>query len=69
MKVIEMAKKYRALTRISLRQSSDPESPKYEQWHVWQAGAVFSPPAHLKSVAGNPFPDGAVAAGYVEEVK
>ena len=39
---------YRALTRLSLRQSPDIASPKYEQWHEWAEGEVFTPPAHMR---------------------
>ena len=39
--------KYRALTDLSLRQSPDKKSPKYEQWHEWPTGIVFEPPKHM----------------------
>lgn len=41
------SKQYRALTNLSLRQSSDPQSPLYEQWHEWPEGSVFTPPKHM----------------------
>lgn len=55
-------KKYKALTKLSLRQSADPASPLYEEWHEWGAGEVFAPPAHMKI-------DLALKRGIVEVVK
>lgn len=52
--------KLRALTRLRLRQSPDPESPKYGEWFVWEAGEEFTPPAHMKV-------DKAIARGIAEE--
>lgn len=54
--------KLKALTDLSLRQSSDPKSPLYERWHEWKAGTVFAPPAHMRV-------DKALERGIVEEVK
>lgn len=54
-------KKLRALTDLSLRQSADPKSPLYEEWHEWKAGTEFDPPAHMKV-------DLALARRIVEEV-
>ena len=51
----------RALTDLSLRQSPDPKSPLFEEWHEWKAGAVFTPPAHMNVAK-------ALARGIVEEV-
>lgn len=42
-----MAKRYRALVDMGLRQSPDPSSPKYNEWHEWPAGTVFTPPKHM----------------------
>jgi hypothetical protein len=39
--------KYRALTDLSLRQSSDKEDPKYNEWFEWPEGKVFEPPEHM----------------------
>jgi len=46
-KPTNLAGQYRALTDLSLRQSPDKKSPKYEQWHEWPAGTVFEPPKHM----------------------
>lgn len=54
--------KLRVLVHMALRQSSDPANPLYEQWHKWQPGEVFEPPAHM-DVARS------LARGIVEEVK
>lgn len=51
----------RALTDMSLRQSPDPKSPLYEQWHDWKAGTEFDPPEHMRV-------DLALKRGIVEEV-
>lgn len=51
----------RALTDLSLRQSADPESPKYNLWHEWPEGSVFTPPAHMRV-------EKALERGIVEEV-
>ena len=40
-----IAKKYRALTDLSLRAKPDV---KCEDWLLWKAGEVFTPPAHMK---------------------
>lgn len=40
-------KRYKALVDMSLRQSSDPKSPKYNEWHNWNAGEIFTPPEHM----------------------
>ncbi len=37
----------RAITRLSLRKSPDKDSPLWDEWHEWEAGAVFTPPAHM----------------------
>ena len=37
----------RAITRLSLRKSPDKGSPLWDEWHQWEAGAVFTPPAHM----------------------
>lgn len=46
-----MAKQYvvngERTSDIRLRQSPDRSDPKYEEWFVWQAGEVFTPPAHM----------------------
>lgn len=42
-----MAKRYKALVDMSLRQSPDKRSAKYNEWHDWKAGQVFTPPKHL----------------------
>ena len=55
-------KKLRALADLSLRQSSDPNDPKYELWHEWKAGEVFTPPAHMSV-------EKALARRIAEEVK
>ena len=39
--------RYRALTDMSLRQSADPEDPKYQEWHEWPKGKVFTAPPNL----------------------
>lgn len=39
--------KLRALTDLSLRQSSDPKDPKYEDWFEWKEGQEFEAPAHM----------------------
>ena len=57
-----MAKRYRALRDMSLRQSPDPKSPKHDEWHDWPAGTVFIPPVHMDIKK-------ALARGIVEEVK
>lgn len=54
-------KRYRALVDCSLRQSPDPASPKYEQWHEWPAGTVFDAPKHLDVKR-------ALERGIIEEV-
>ena len=46
-KPTNLAGQYRALTDLSIRQSPDKKSPKYEQWHEWPAGTVFEPPKHM----------------------
>lgn len=53
--------KLKALTDLSLRQSPDPTSPLWEQWHEWKAGEIFSPPPHFRV-------DKALERGIVEEV-
>ena len=71
--------KYRALTDLSLRQSPDKKSPKFEQWHEWPAGTVFEPPKHMnvslslergiiEPVGGGPFPEPEEAPDEPEEV-
>ena len=65
-----MAKKYKVMQGvgpISIRQSPDPKSPLYEQWHDWQDGDVFTPPAHLKTISGLTLAQ-CVKAGHLEEV-
>lgn len=57
-----MAKRLRALIDMSLRQSPDPQSPLYEQWHDWPAGTVFTPPAHMDVAR-------ALERGIAEEVR
>ncbi len=42
-----MPKKLKALVDMSLRQSSDPADPLYQEWHNWRAGEVFEPPSHM----------------------
>ena len=37
----------RALTRLSLRKSPDKDSPLWGEWHEWEEGTVFTPPAHM----------------------
>jgi len=54
-------KQLRALAKLSLRQSPDPKSPLFDEWHVWQEGEVFTPPAHMKV-------DLAIERGIAEEV-
>ena len=54
--------RYRALTDMSLRQSSDPEDPKYGDWHEWPAGTVFTPPPHMNV-------ERALQRGIMEPVK
>ena len=56
-----MKKKYRALTRLSLRRSPDPENPRYQEWHEWREGETFVPPAHMDVAR-------ALERGIVEEV-
>lgn len=59
-----MAKKsvrLRALTDMSLRQSSDKASPLYQEWFEWPAGTVFEPPAHMNIAK-------ALERGIAEEV-
>jgi len=51
-------KRYRALTRMSLRKRPDPTC---ENWHEWEVGEVFVPPKHMQV-------DLALARGIVEEV-
>lgn len=58
----DKAKKLRALTDLSLRQSPDPASPLYEEWFEWPQGTVFVPPAHMKVEL-------AIQRGIAEEVK
>ncbi len=36
-----------ALTRLSLRKSSDKDSPLWGEWFEWETGTVFTPPAHM----------------------
>ena len=71
--------KYRALTDLSLRQSPDKKSPKFEQWHEWPRGTVFEPPKHMnvvkalergiiETVGGGPFPVTEEEPATVEEV-
>lgn len=55
-------KRYKALKRMSLRQNPDHDSPKHDLWHVWEAGTVFTPPAHLNI-------ESALARGIMVEVK
>jgi hypothetical protein len=65
------AKKYRVMPGagpISLRQSPDKTSPKYEEWFDWTDGDVFTPPPHMKSLGGGKSLDEAVALGMLEEV-
>ena len=40
-------KKLRALTKLSLRKSSEIGTKLYNEWHVWEKGVVFEPPAHM----------------------
>ncbi len=47
MPVKEKRPKLRALTDMSLRKSADPENPKYQEWHEWPKGRVFTPPPNL----------------------
>ena len=54
--------RYKALKKMSLRQSPDPTSPKYDEWHVWKAGEVFTPPFHLNV-------ESALRRGIMEKVK
>lgn len=56
-----MPKQLKALTRLSLRKSADPESPAYNDWHVWEAGQTFTPPKNLDVKR-------ALERGIVEEV-
>jgi len=65
-----MAKKYRVMPGtgpVSLRQSPDPASPKYEEWFTWNDGDTFSPPLHLKTISGLTLAQ-CVAAGHLEVV-
>ena len=39
--------KFKALTDLSLRQSPDPKSPLFNEWHEWKAGTVFEAPDHM----------------------
>lgn len=54
-------KTYRALTDLSLRQSSKPGTPEYDAWYHWQAGEVFEAPAHMDAKR-------MLASGKIEEV-
>lgn len=40
-------KRFKALTRMSLRKSPDKSSPLWKEWHVWEAGETFAAPLHL----------------------
>lgn len=57
----ETTRKLQALTRLSLRKSDRVGTKLYEEWHVWEKGAVFTPPAHMMV-------DLALARGIAEEV-
>lgn len=49
-------KQYRALTRLSLR-----KAPGSDDWLVWEAGDVFTPPRHMAVTD-------ALSEGLIEEV-
>ena len=55
------AKTLRALTRMSLRKSNKVGTKLYDEWYVWEKGAVFEPPPNLKV-------DLALKRGIAEEV-
>lgn len=56
------ARKYRALSDLSLRQSSKSGAPEYALWHHWSEGEVFEAPAHMDAKR-------MIASGKIEEVK
>jgi hypothetical protein len=55
------AKKLRALTKLSLRKSNKVGTKLYNEWHIWEKGTVFEPPAHMMV-------DLALKRGIAEEV-
>ena len=57
-----MPKQYRALSDLSLRQSSKPGTPEYDLWHNWREGEEFEAPAHMDTKR-------MLASGKIEEVK
>ena len=53
--------KLKAKTDLSLRQTDNKKSDRYEQWHEWKAGQEFEPPKHMDVKR-------ALERGIVEEV-